>query len=265
MKQILTACIVIPLVCSAVVSCQSPGSVPSKVAKKTITKEAPLPAWTRAKGDGGVVDGRQIKFATKFIEVTRQEGEDLPKSRYRKKMSDREFQAFIRKMAQRKGADMMTSPVIVTPEGRSAHSQVGREFVHPQKRGSSVMKTEFVGVSNFVRARRAKDGKRIKIDVLAQVTNFEGFQEGADGSPVFSTRRAESDGIELASGESIVLGGLMTKEEQEVEDRIPVLGDIPLLGGAFTNRSTHTFHKELIVIVTPTVVTKASGSSLIRN
>lgn len=263
MKQILTACIVIPLACFASVSCQNSGVVPLKVTKTPVTKEEPLPAWTRAKGDGGIENGRQIRFATKFIEITRQEGEESPVASYRKTMTDREFQAYIRKLAQKKGADIMTSPVIVTPEGRSAQSQIGREFAHPQTRGSEVMRTEFVGVSHYVRARPAKDGKRLKVDVLSQVKNFEGFQEGAGARPVFSTRRAGSNGMEVASGESIVIGGLMTQAEQEVEDRVPVLGDLPLLGQAFTKRSTHTFHKELIVIVTPTVVTE-SGVSLVR-
>lgn len=241
----------------SLVSCQN-ASPPAQKLASAQPAQKPLPAWI--KSEASVKNGRQIKFATKIIEITRETRGEVPAERYRKKMSDGELQRYLRSISQTKGADIMTSPTVTTREGKSASIRIGRDFTYPADGGASTeMTTDYAGVSNYVRARPARDGKKIKVDVLAEVKEFEGFDRADPDHqrPVFAVRRAGSDSsIELASGESIVMGGVIREKQQDVEDSVPFLGDIPLLGRAFRNRETHTLWTELIVIVTPTVVKK---------
>jgi pilus assembly protein CpaC len=237
------------------VSCQSTQPLPAKVAEAH-PASAPLPAWTTAKGSGGIENGRNVKFATKVIEVSHLDGEARPTKNYRKSMDRPELNDYLRSLMNQKGCDLMTLPSITTREGQSANARVGRDFVYPESAGDSPkLKKEFVGVVNYVRARPSADGRKLKVDVLAQVSEFEGFDASKAGveQPVFAVRQAVSS-VELAHGESIVIGGVMGEDQQEVEDKVPFLGDIPLFGHAFRTRQTNTIWRELIVVVTPTVL-----------
>jgi type II secretory pathway component GspD/PulD (secretin) len=113
------------------------------------------------------------------------------------------------------------------------------------------MKTVNVGVSAHHRARTLADGKTIRLDTLTEVCEFEGFHEVTPNFdlPVFSRRRAEAS-LRLLSGESVVIGGIIKEEDQEVEDSD--------FFGLIRKRSIHPLTRELMVIVTPTIL-DASG------
>ncbi|WP_144212302.1 pilus (MSHA type) biogenesis protein MshL [Shewanella donghaensis] len=73
--------------------------------------------------------------------------------------------------------------------------------------------------------------------------------------PLAQSEIRESDTvIKAASGDVVVIGGLMKSENIEVVSKVPLLGDIPFLGEAFTNRSRSTKKTELIIMLKPTVV-----------
>src|SRR5437773_8747183 len=74
--------------------------------------------------------------------------------------------------------------------------------------------------------------------------------------PVFSTRKVTTS-VSVYDGQTVVLGGLMREDVQKVEDKTPIIGDIPLVGRAFrTNTEQHT-KKNLVIFVTARVITPA--------
>jgi len=75
--------------------------------------------------------------------------------------------------------------------------------------------------------------------------------------PVFETREFESV-LRIESGQIAILGGLMQDEVQNIEDRVPLLSDIPLLGWLFTQRRDVTRKIELVIFLRPTVIHDAS-------
>ena len=83
---------------------------------------------------------------------------------------------------------------------------------------------------------------------LARAVSFNGFT-----IPALSTRRVEST-IELAPGQSFVIGGLIDDRTSETFSRIPGLSSIPLLGNLFKSRDENRQKSELIVMVTPEIV-----------
>ncbi|WP_372871526.1 pilus (MSHA type) biogenesis protein MshL [Shewanella sp.] len=73
--------------------------------------------------------------------------------------------------------------------------------------------------------------------------------------PLAQSEIRESDTvIKASSGDVVVIGGLMKTENLELVSKVPLLGDIPLLGEAFTNRSKATRKTELVILLKPTVV-----------
>ena len=150
----------------------------------------------------------------------------------------------------------MTSPSVVSLEGQVAKVEIGREFAYPDPvQADPLQPTKFLkevtGVTQFFRARSYDGGKTYHLNILAQVKEFIRFQKLSNGTgqPVFKTRRV-GETVTIAEGETILLSGLVTDTEQQVEDKVPLLGDLPLLGRAFPKKSTLTFQTELILAVT---------------
>ena len=234
-------------------SCQSNTTTDVAPTPSPAAKVKPLPSWTKLVGQKATrANSRQVKFTTKMIEITREPGsEDLPSGLSQKKLSSRAYQSYVRKISQKKGADIMSSPSVVSYEGETAKVGITREFAYPNPRQPSQSMTEETGVTQFFRARSYDGGKTYRLNILAQVKEFTGFQELPSGAeqPVFKTRQI-GESVTIANGETILFSGLVTDEEQQIEDRIPFLGAIPLVGRAFSQTKTHTFKSELILAVT---------------
>ena len=78
--------------------------------------------------------------------------------------------------------------------------------------------------------------------------------------PAVSSRRAETE-IELRDGQSFGIAGLIDHRAQAQLNKIPGIGDIPILGQLFRSRSTSRSNTELLVIVTPRIVDPLKGES----
>ena len=78
-------------------------------------------------------------------------------------------------------------------------------------------------------------------------------ENGAVGSPVIAKRSAETV-VVTADGQTVVIGGLMETQKTEVKRKVPILGDIPLLGLAFRRTIKEDQKKELLIFLTPYIV-----------
>jgi len=80
--------------------------------------------------------------------------------------------------------------------------------------------------------------------------------------PAFITRRADTT-IELGDGESFMIGGLIDRETASNVSKVPLLGDLPILGTFFKQLNYQQNEKELVIIVTPHLVSPlAKGAAL---
>jgi len=136
--------------------------------------------------------------------------------------------------------------------------------------------TRNTGVTLEVEPVVGGDGNTIDLNLVPQVVEFEGFinygspinaigvntiggvistsvpielTPNVINQPVFSTRKVTTS-VSVSDGQTVVLGGLMREDVQKTEDKVPILGDIPLIGRAFrTNVDQHN-KKNLIIFVT---------------
>lgn len=80
--------------------------------------------------------------------------------------------------------------------------------------------------------------------------------------PAITTRRADTT-VELGDGESFVIGGLIDRETASNVDKVPVLGDLPILGAFFKQLNYSQSDKELLIIVSPHLVSPlAKGAAM---
>lgn len=108
-----------------------------------------------------------------------------------------------------------------------------------------------VGVKLTATPRISDDGT-ITTQVAPEVSNILSI-DPETGLPTTSTRRATSL-IRVRSGEKIILGGLLREETRATEDKVPLLGDLPVIGPFFRHRSDRNEKTDLVIELTPTVV-----------
>ena len=135
-----------------------------------------------------------------------------------------------------------------------------------------------VGVTLEVTPTVANDDS-IGLNLKPKVTEFEGFVEYGGTSvaisgtttvtipsgffqPIFTTREVSTD-VTVFDGATVVIGGLTREEVKTVNDKVPVLGDIPLIGAAFRSSGKSTTKKNLTVFVTANLV--SPGGATLRS
>ncbi|GIU23829.1 pilus (MSHA type) biogenesis protein MshL [Shewanella schlegeliana] len=92
------------------------------------------------------------------------------------------------------------------------------------------------------------------IDIKEQIKSIK-ISDSTLELPLAQSEIRESDTvIKAASGDVVVIGGLMKSENTEIVSKVPLLGDIPFLGEAFTNRANSTVKTELVILLKPVVV-----------
>lgn len=93
----------------------------------------------------------------------------------------------------------------------------------------------------------------ITLSIMPEVSNISELDRET-GMPVLSTRRAQTT-VRVKDGETIVIGGLTQRQEYQTRTKIPLLGDLPILGSLFQGTKTNRINSELPIFVTPHVLT----------
>jgi general secretion pathway protein D len=106
-----------------------------------------------------------------------------------------------------------------------------------------------VGVTLQIAPRVSPDGY-VTSQIYAVVSSVTGYSQGY---PTISQREAETS-ASVRDGDSFVLGGLIQENSLKSKSKIPILGDIPLLGRAFSYEKTSRGKTELYIIITPRIV-----------
>ncbi|MBU3665679.1 MAG: tetratricopeptide repeat protein [Chthoniobacterales bacterium] len=200
-----------------------------------------------------------------------------------------QFQVVLRALNQKKGVDVLSAPKVTTKSGLSANIEIVREFRYPslytppevpqdQNSGpqpvSPATPTEFTmkptGVRLEVQPNVGADNYTIDLRLLPEITEFDGFvnygspilsqgavlTENEIKYPVFSTRKVETS-VSIYDGQTVVLGGLIREDIQKVNDKTPLLGDIPMAGALFRSQADQHIKRNLIIFVTATLMDPA--------
>jgi pilus assembly protein CpaC len=156
---------------------------------------------------------------------------------------------------QREGlVSILAEPTLTAVSGETANFLAGGEFPIPVPQGNETVTIEYkqFGVSlTFVPT--VLPGERIAMRVKPEVSELsDDARVESDGVSVPSliVRRAETT-VELASGQTFALAGMFQRNMSNVADKIPVLGDIPILGKLFQSSRYKRNETELVILITP--------------
>jgi pilus assembly protein CpaC len=157
-------------------------------------------------------------------------------------------------------ARTLAEPSLTAMSGQTASFLAGGEFPVPVAQGASAGGSVTIEYKEFgVRLSLtptilARD--RISLKVAPEVSdlNFSaGIQVGGVSVPALTVRRTDTT-VELGDGESFVISGLVSDSLLSSVDKVPWLGDLPIIGAFFRSSSLNREEKELVMIVTPHLV-----------
>lgn len=187
--------------------------------------------------------------------------------------ADRSFSlgAVIDALAQDNLAHLLAEPNLTTMSGEPASFLVGGEFPVPVSQQNNAISVSFkqYGINlSFVPTLLADD--RINIHVrpeVSQLSNQGAVQISAGTNsisiPALTTRRAETT-VEVGSGDSFAIAGLLQETVSHSNNAIPWLGEIPILGALFRSDTFQRNESELVIIVTPYIVRPVSDPTALR-
>jgi len=167
------------------------------------------------------------------------------------------------------GGQVLAEPNVMAANGKEASFLAGGQFPYPVATGSggattvSISFKEYGVRLNFIPTITPRG--TIRLQVAPEVSSLD-FADAVEISgfevPAITTRKVNTE-VELADGQSFVIGGLLDNTESEAFQKIPFLGDIPILGKFFQSMQKTRANTELIVIVTPEIVAPiAAGATL---
>jgi pilus assembly protein CpaC len=151
----------------------------------------------------------------------------------------------------------LAEPTLITYNGQEASFLAGGEIPVPIAQGVSgavsVTYKEF-GIRLTFRPDIAGDLIRLRVRPEVSSLDFaNGITLQGFRIPALTTRRAETE-VELRDGQTFAIGGLMNNVSQTDESKIPLLGDVPVLGAFFRSKAERKERTELLVLITPRLV-----------
>jgi pilus assembly protein CpaC len=159
----------------------------------------------------------------------------------------------------------LAEPNLVALSGQEAKFLAGGEYPVPvsQEDGKVTVEYKPFGVQlDFV--PRVVDGDIINLELEASVSSIDpanGFSQGGFTVDAFRKRQTSTT-VEMRDGESFAIAGLLSDDFRDLNGQVPWLGDIPVLGALFRSAEYARQQTELVIIVTPHLVSPTRGEAL---
>ncbi len=163
---------------------------------------------------------------------------------------------FLTALVKEDKAKVLSAPRVAVIDGNKATVNLGEELPIKQTDANGVVTYTFkpVGVLLEITPRSNRDG----VITTAITTEVSSVLEliGVDQVPRLATRKANTT-VQVKSGDSIIIAGLISAEERTLIIKVPLLGDIPVIGSLFRKTRTDRKESEVIFVVTPTLLAAA--------
>ncbi len=199
-----------------------------------------------------------------------------------------QFDLLVRAMDQASGVDMLSAPSLVTLSGEEATITVGERHYYPEvyEEGVSDGTVIHIRYEDFyskilgveMKITPIIQGDEIQLEINPKITDLIGWEQfvtaPANSShnyyqaiirnqyeheavvaklPIFKRRELKTE-VSITSGSTVALGGLISEKLEAFDDRVPVLGSMPLIGRLFRSEGERTVKKNLTIFLTATKV-----------
>ena len=166
------------------------------------------------------------------------------------------LQSTLRALLSEGNAHIRANPRMAAVNGNRAEIFIGaQKFIRVTFMQSGQEQERIQGVPVGVRLRVTPwtgGNGEVTSTIQVEVSNIRSI-DPETGLPLLSTRRANST-VRTRDGETIIIGGLRQQQTETTRSKIPILGDIPIIGGLFRSSSTTSTETELMIFITPTVL-----------
>lgn len=162
--------------------------------------------------------------------------------------------------------NILSSPNILTSDNQEAEIHVGENVPIISKQDttsagitSNIIERKDVGI-RLKLTPKISDGEYVSLDIYQEISAVPGSQSEnviTKVGPTITTRSAKTS-VVVKDGETIVIGGLIRENETETVTKVPLLGDIPVLGWLFKFRSKSKEKTNLLIFLTPRIVRDAA-------
>lgn len=151
---------------------------------------------------------------------------------------------------------ILSSPKVLTANQKEALISQGEEVPYLNNTSDQGATVEFkkAELELKVKPQITPDGRvAMTVEIKKDKVAWNRMISGTDNPPI-DTRKLTSD-VLVENGGTVVLGGIFEEEESSSVDKVPLLGDIPVVGNLFKSRQRETNQKELLIFITPRIVT----------
>ena len=184
------------------------------------------------------------------------------------------LKALISALATRNKVNILSTPRLTVLDNREASIQVGQDVptVTADITTAAATSTTSTSVARSITYRSTGVMLKVKptinteglltLDISQEVSDTGAT--GVSDSPIILTRKI-STSVVVAHGQTIALGGLIKENESVAETKVPLLGDIPIIGNLFKYTSKIKDKTELLILVTPTILTSTDDAAKVTD
>jgi type II secretion system protein D len=169
-----------------------------------------------------------------------------------------DFSFLLHALQQDSRLETLSRPILMVRNGEEGSIHIGDKVPYVESsrlsetgQTQSTIGREDIGVILTTTPHISPDGY-VTIELKQELSGFTGeniqLTEGVS-SPIITKREVETN-VTVRDGETVVIGGLITSSSSEAENKVPLLGDLPLVGPVFRSTSVNEQQKELLVVLT---------------
>src|SRR5439155_18801634 len=184
-----------------------------------------------------------------------------------------QFSATLQALNEDSDAEFLANPRVVTADNQQAKIEITRNQPVPQLNFNEQTATAVFGGfqdkifgNTLVVTPTVNKDNFITLGVKPEISNKVGdqaftFAGATVTSPIIDTRNLASN-VLIKSGDTLAIGGLLQDEVTKGRTKVPLLGDVPLLGYVFQSHTNTRTKRDLLVFVTPTIIDQRYGTGL---
>jgi general secretion pathway protein D len=158
--------------------------------------------------------------------------------------------------------NILSTPNILTLDNEEAKIVVGRNIPFPISSGMDANGNQLVSYQREDVAITLKvtpqinESNYVTLEIMQEVSEIEEDSSGLDvtSAGFITSKRSAETTVMVKDNQTIVIGGLMGQTETEVETKVPLLGDIPLIGALFRGRRTSSRKTNMMIVLTPHII-----------
>ncbi|MEN8165858.1 MAG: type II secretion system secretin GspD [Pseudomonadota bacterium] len=185
------------------------------------------------------------------------------------------FAAVVRALESDASTNILSTPSILTLDNQEAEIVIGQNvpiltgsFTSTGAASSSVnpfqtVQRQDVGLTLKV-TPQINEGSAVQLTIEHELSSID-VKATLAASDVVTNKRVIKTAVMVEDGNTIVLGGLLKEDLQQVEEKVPLLGDLPLLGGLFRSQSTTKNKQNLMVFLRPVILRDAATYSQVSS